>query len=96
MLLGELKTDENAITSSLADAFAAAIASLNEQSESHTPSLVSAIFVTVNVEPSAAQLKNAINTMGKMNLIEVKFKLNKVFIEVYVKFDPNFDMETYD
>jgi hypothetical protein len=49
IVCSELKSDENTIESLAVEVFVVVIASLKEQSASQTPSLVSAVFVTVNV-----------------------------------------------
>jgi hypothetical protein len=58
MVCGESNKLENAVTSlSAGVAFAAAMASRRLQSESHVPSFVSAVLVTINVAAEAVQTR---------------------------------------
>jgi hypothetical protein len=70
MVCAVLNNDENKISSLEDELFAAEIASRKLQSESQTPSFVSAIFVTVNVAPSAALLATVKSIASKTILMD--------------------------
>jgi hypothetical protein len=69
---GELNNDEKEMLSSSAVPFAAATASRKLQSTSQTPSLVSAVLVTVKVAESAATEDKSIEKIIVKNVFKTK------------------------